>query len=505
MNDEIKKLDALECENIDDKYYFCTPTNNDSKINFQVINTLNNGKDFHISEFTTLQLIDELYVEVNRFVYFLAKKFLEKFKMSLAKTSLLWGYNSNWLGKIVRGQRKTLLNPCTKNEKLSELETLLEQKLHWKAINSMILIKKFRVNKLNTLEFVDKLRIELGKITDVDIHTKELVALKVPKNLFYYILWGNERYIHDVIMAIEGKSSNPRPNFKFSLESLEIMIDNLKFFFGIWITRFKSIIDKYIIANPDLKVFQREQTLIKNKHYFSVIRNPKLINDPEVVYWYGFLNADGSIYIYCGNYIIYFSLKSADIERVYRFAEIVGYDKIRVNIRTVFRKFRGRIIETERAEIRFGSKVMYKDIMSQGYTSSHDENKQIPIFVSILIAIAKSEAKRDKIHWWYTYYGKLALSWLLGLYDGDGTLKDGKYGLINSGQKEFLDLIAITFDCKHRAKSKGEPIGFSSNESYYLYFGIDLFDAMLNSFELSMKRKRPCNWKFGSHVRTYLV
>ena len=90
MNDEIKKLDALECENIDDKYYFCTPTNNDSKINFQVIDTLNNGKDFHISEFTTLQLIDELYVEVNRFVYFLAKKFLEKFKMSLAKTSLLF-------------------------------------------------------------------------------------------------------------------------------------------------------------------------------------------------------------------------------------------------------------------------------------------------------------------------------------------------------------------------------------------------------------------------------
>lgn len=60
-----------------------------------------------------------------------------------------------------------------------------------------------------------------------------------------------------------------------------------------------------------------------------------------------------------------------------------------------------------------------------------------------------------------------------------------------SGSEQFLNLIAETFDCIHRAKSKGKPTGFSITESYYLVLGTELFDAMLNSFKNSMKRKRP--------------
>ena len=56
--------------------------------------------------------------------------------------------------------------------------------------------------------------------------------------------------------------------------------------------------------------------------------------------------------------------------------------------------------------------------------------------------------------------------------------------------EKFLDLIAETFDCIHRAKSKGKPGGFSNSESYYLVLGVELFKAMLASYEDSMKRKR---------------
>lgn len=82
-------------------------------------------------------------------------------------------------------------------------------------------------------------------------------------------------------------------------------------------------------------------------------------------------------------------------------------------------------------------------------------------------------------------------------------MKDKKYGILVSGQRKFLNLIAKAFDCKNRAKSKGDPNGFSSSESYYLRLGPDLFDAMLNSFEQSMKRKRPIDWEFGANIRRY--
>ena len=82
-------------------------------------------------------------------------------------------------------------------------------------------------------------------------------------------------------------------------------------------------------------------------------------------------------------------------------------------------------------------------------------------------------------------------------------MRDKKYGVLVSGQKRFLNLVAEAFDCKNRAKSKGNSSGFSSSESYYLRLGTDLFDAKFNSFELSMKRKRPIDWKIGSNIRRY--
>ena len=280
-------------------------------------------------------------------------------------------------------------------------------------------------------------------------------------------------------------------------------MENLILFFGEKARKCLEIISTYIKKNPDLKYFSKESTTIKNKRYFSVLHGLDLIEDIEVVYWYGFLSADGSLYIDAGNYVIYFGLKYKDRDRVYRFAEVVGFTEDRVNTRTTFRSFKGRLIESKRTEVRFGSKTMYKDIMAQGFTSSHDKKKNIPEFVYSLISKANEEAFKQIVHWWYTRSGMLALAWLLGLYDGDGTLKDKKYGLLISGREEFLDLIAETFDCIHRAKSKGEPSGFSSSESYNLCLGTDLFDAMLNSYEKSMGRKRPRNWRFGSNVRTY--
>ncbi len=101
------------------------------------------------------------------------------------------------------------------------------------------------------------------------------------------------------------------------------------------------------------------------------------------------------------------------------------------------------------------------------------------------------EAKRSKMHWWCVPSGKKALAWLLGFYDGDGGLKAGRYGRLYSGSEQFLYLIAETFDCIFRAKSKGKPTGFSIRESYYLVLGTELFNAMLSSFKNSMKRKCP--------------
>lgn len=443
------------------------------------------------SIYTTIQLIKDLYHEVSRFSFILAEIFPEKFKMSLTKVSLLWGYSETWLGRIKRGQRNSL--DIKRKEKLSQLETILRKYLGWKAINCFLLIKKYRNKKISTFNFIDKLQFELGRIIDIDLDSNEIVEPRISIKLFSYILWGTETFIYEVKNVITGKSAYPNPNYKFSLENLRIFSRNLTLFLGEKARKCKEMIDEYKIKNPDLKEYSLEQTIIKNKHYFSKLRNINLITlkDIEVIYWYGFLCADGAVYKDGGRYVISFRLKVADKERIYRFAEVVGFDSKNVKFRKNFRNFRGRIIESERAIVRFGSKIMYEDIISQGFTSSHDSEKQIPYFVQNLIIRAKKEAETEGLPWWYNSSGKLALAWLLGLYDGDGNLKDNKYGLLTSGNKEFLNLIARTFECPYRAKSKGKPTGFSTNKSYYLRFGVDLFDAMLRSFENSMKRKRP--------------
>ncbi|GAH26009.1 unnamed protein product, partial [marine sediment metagenome] len=104
--------------------------------------------------------------------------------------------------------------------------------------------------------------------------------------------------------------------------------------------------------------------------YFSVIRKPDLIKNIEIIYWYGFLCADGAVYKDGRVYVINFRLKLSDKERVYRFADRVGLDRDRVYIRTNFRKWKNRLITSKIAQARFGSKIMYNDIMSQGFSSS---------------------------------------------------------------------------------------------------------------------------------------
>lgn len=455
----------------------------------EIAEKVNSNKYDEFKEYTTLKLIEDLHRELNRYAFIIAKRFPEQFKLSQGKLSLLWGYSDTWIGRIKRGKLNTL--DTNKERELTKIETIFRDNLVWKAINCLNLVKKFRNDKLSIPIFIDKLQLELGRIIDIDLNTREIVEPSIPFKMFSYVVWGNKSYLYDIKNRITGKSVHPNLDYKFSKENLEIFRANLVLFLGDKAKMCEKMINKYISINPDLKLYSKEQTNIKNKYYFSILRTPSKIKDIEIVYWYGILNADGALYMNGSNYTVYFSLKLKDRERVYRFAEVVGYDKNNVTERDQFRKFQGRIILSKRAEVRFGCKTMYNDILSQGFTSSHDLDKQIPKFVYYFIAEAKKELIESKKHWWHTDSGKKALVWLLGLYDGDGTLKEKKYGRLISGSEDYLNLIARTFNCKHRAKSKGKPTGFSKKESYYLVLGTDLFEAMLASYKYSMVRKRP--------------
>ena len=72
----------------------------------EILKEHSSHKSNNISSNPTLRLIEDLYREVNNFIFLLANNYPNNFKLSLAKLSLFWGYNKEWLGKILREKRK---------------------------------------------------------------------------------------------------------------------------------------------------------------------------------------------------------------------------------------------------------------------------------------------------------------------------------------------------------------------------------------------------------------
>lgn len=255
-----------------------------------------------------------------------------------------------------------------------------------------------------------------------------------------------------------------------------------------------DLLQRYKDINTDLKDYSLQQYTITKPSYFQNIENK-----PHASYWFGFLRADGS------RSKRYFSisleLAKNDKDRLKQFAEEVGFPLDRITFRTKYRWYKGELKGYDSACLKFICKPMAQDIDNLGFQSSKAEQKFVPDYVVQALKKAKKIEKQTDIDWWLTIHGKVALAFLLGFYDGDGTYKGVRQARIFVSSKDFLEHIKKLFKIKNKiitAVAPGEDAWvfdrkFVSKGIYSLALGPKLFDRMMNSYKKSMRRKRLPN------------
>ncbi|KKN13701.1 hypothetical protein LCGC14_1003700 [marine sediment metagenome] len=460
--------------------HFMTP---DGKID-NVLKDARRESRLASDSYSTLELIEDLRNEIQTFSEELALLFPERLVQSYRK------YTHKSLSHLIERADEYvsmyIISPGRKDSDyvISEkIMTLLEEKiaerLGAKALGCMYLIEKYKNREIDILQFIKKLEAELGRVSgDIGVTDTELSL----------ILAGTRGFIKH----IKGRITSPRHkgynlDYKFSKERLEQFRGFIQDFSGGRAIKAIERINKFELLNPDLKEYSGEQVTITNPNFFKNLKT-----NPAVSYWYGFLRADGSISV---RYRISIELSVKDKDRLIQFADAVGLDRTRIKERIRYHRYKGDLKGYTSAYIQFESKSMHNDLVETKFQSSKSVVKSVPNYVKESL----SEAKKISNQWWTTSQGKIALSFLLGFYDGDGHYKGGKSAVIYSASKMFLEDVKKVFGIKNRVLTSRVPgetawifdREYTSKGFYSLSLGPRLFDMMMDSYYNSMKRKRP--------------
>lgn len=299
-------------------------------------------------------------------------------------------------------------------------------------------------------------------------------------NIYHYelsIFFGkDERYLDDIKQRIRKPNHQKyNPNFKFSLENLKILENNLINKYGVKAYRYNCFIERYKTMNEDLKEYSGQQYHIHhlnlNAHYF------KFIDTKEKAYWLGFLCADGYVSkTRYGRLGIGLSIK--DKVQLVKFCKAIGMDPSTIKEKDEILNYKGKLVKYRIVYIDFWCKPMYEELIEQDF-------KFFPKLIS----------------------HDLYLSWLLGLYDGDGF--QGKT-MVCSAHKKILEQVKTYFNIKYEVREyyfNGESyirnyaniteiidnnikVNSSLRFLYILTLGARLFNKLMRNFNYSLERKR---------------
>jgi len=442
-----------------------------------------------LNAYNTLDLIEDLRNEVQIFSEELAQIFPNRLVTWRGNTfghnllAQLWGKYAAFVKHKISSAKK---NPdyIIDEESLLQLEEKLEERLGARAMGCVQIIRRYQRYEINTLQFVDMLEKELGRVSgEIRVTDKELSL----------ILTGTQNFIKSILSKIRNPSRKfYNPLYKFSKERIG---EFRAYFFDIFGSRAKKcfdLLERYKNLNLDLKEYSRQQFTITRPNYFKDIEE-----HPEKSYWYGFLRADGSRS--AAPYGISLDQAVKDKDRLEQFAKAVGLPLDRIMFRIRYLRYKGELKIFYSAHIKFVCKPMAKRIDELGFLSSEGRRDFVPNYVVQALKEAKRISKQTPIDWWLTIQGKVALAFLLGFYDGDGTYVRGKSAEIYSSSEQFLEQIRELFEIKNFIRERLEPgeehwvfdRKYISKGFYSLTLGPNLFDIMIDSYKYSMVRKRP--------------
>jgi hypothetical protein len=449
-------------------------------------------------KYGTLDLVKDLRKEIQKYPELLAQIFNERVKRYTDRDlSRFWrGNNHQYIRRVkskIQNSNSDDYNPefrfsdSVGNLKL--LEKKLIEKYQVKAIGCIKIIKLYKEknSEIKTLQFIDIIKQELGRISgDLRLTDQELSL----------ILAGYDTFIRNTLDIITNRKSKRwyNPEYKFTRERLNDFRESLKELLGYHAKNGVDLISKYERLNPNLDYWHPKNYYIKNANYFNEI------DTAEKSYWFGFLYSDG--HLSDKRPRIQFELSAKDKDRIEQFIKTIGLDMDRIEIKRRFFKYKRKIVPFKTARIRFSSKIMSSDLKNLGFKKFKIGKLGIPHFIRLKINEAHREAKNTDYNFTETHSGKIALAFLLGFYDGDGTYMGGKQAKIYSTNKKLLEEIKSLYNIKNNInlqseiyQDKSEDLSIEDRTShksvYYLTLGPEIFDGMMGSYDKSMKRKRP--------------
>ena len=431
--------------------------NNDNK---------SNGRRIYrrgIKQHTTLVFLEDLRKELQQNSEVLSKLFPERLRRyNHTDLSKFWLRSSEYVTRTLYRFKK---DPSCKfpQRAIDDLKNILINQ-YGSIISSICLelIKRYESKKLSLSIFIELLLKEVPKISgQINVIDSEL------NTLFGY---GTGR-VTDIVYDITTRGKN----FKFSLERLYLLRDNLLALVGERAKKCLELIEKYRVSNPDIRLYSYQQYTIENPTFFHDMKTK------DQFYWLGLLCSDGHLRKIRQDYTIQLKLSVNDIDRVEGFAEAVGLPIERIKyIIELKEDNNGNIKPYHYTAARFCCKPMAEQLESLGFLRF----KAGKIGLLDIIKIQLRNAKNYKF-WGDTQDGKKALSFLLGFYDGDGHLKKSRTASIISNNKKLLYEIKILFG------SPNIPRPNKKDQSYQLALGPNLLMAMMLSYSNSMQRKRP--------------
>lgn len=293
---------------------------------------------------------------------------------------------------------------------------------------------------------------------------------------------------------------------------LNTMRENLNDHITNWIKKFPALKRHLFDIEKDIKKFiddyeeflkpkptPRYQMYLHhtnfNRHYFS------LIDSKEKAYWLGFLFADGYIALEHKKSENYYrmgiGLSSSDRNVLVKFCRNVGLNPDYIKDRIIGSDFSNN--QYQMSSIRWGDQKFAKDLINLGMEYEYNTKKGRRAKVPTLPILKKKE---------------FMLAFLLGFYDGDGTLgynaDTGRiYPSLASSRKVFLQQIKDYFGIKPKIKSRvSERYNLRKKiiqkvQASELSITAVLFENMLLNYKDSMKRKRiELDFFKGYHEQT---